>query len=50
MMAHKIAQRYWRFAEDISVALQVALYSSHLRFLAVFVKASADLAQAPATD
>ena len=43
-----VARRYRRYAEEISVALQVALYGSHLRFLTVSVKAPAILAQAPA--
>ena len=45
-----VARRYRRYAEEISVALQVALYSSHLRFLAVSIKAPAILARAPAND
>lgn len=34
-----IARRYRRYTEVISVALQVALYNSHRRFLAVCIKA-----------
>ena len=45
-----ISRRYRRYAEEISVALQVALYSSHLRFLAISIKAPTILAQAPAND
>ena len=45
-----VARRYRRYAEQISVALQIALYGSHLRFLSVSVKAPAILAQAPAND
>ena len=45
-----VARRYRRYAEEISVALQVALYGSHLRFLAVSVMAPAILTQAPAND
>ena len=45
-----VAQRYRRYAEEISVALQVALYSSHLRFIAVSVKAPAILVQAPTNE
>ena len=45
-----VARRYRRYAEQISVALQVALYGSHLRFLTVSVKAPAILARAPAND
>ena len=45
-----VARRYRRYAEEISVALQVALYGSHLCFLTVSVTAPAILAQAPAND
>ena len=45
-----VARRYRRYAEQIFVALQVALYDSHLRFLTVSVKAPTILAQAPAND
>ena len=45
-----VASRYRRYAQEISVALHVALYGSHLRFLAVSVKAPAILTQAPAND
>ena len=34
-----IARRYRRYAEVISVSLQIALYNSHRRFLAVCLKA-----------
>ena len=45
-----VAQCYRCYAEEISAALHVALYSSHLRFLAVSVKDLAILTQAPAND
>ena len=45
-----VARRYRRYAEEIPVALQVALYGSHLRFPLVSVKAPTILAQAPAND
>ena len=45
-----VSRRYRRYAEQISVALQVALYGSHLLFLTVSVKAPVILARAPAND
>lgn len=39
---HMVAQRYQRFCATVSVALQVARYNNHLRFLATCVKPSAE--------